>query len=163
MCCADIAQAYVEAHASWSEGNTKPSLPRDYSAFVERRADGSNRVELAVEGVRCAGCMNAIEKGIAALPPVVKARLNFSDRRLAVEWRGGDLDVGAILAELENLGYKAHPFDPNRPDDGEARESKRLIRALAVAGFAPGKGDLVVDVREGETRAFRRGTRLVLR
>ena len=45
MCCADIAQAYVEAHASWSEANTKPSLPRDYSAFVEHKPGGISRVE----------------------------------------------------------------------------------------------------------------------
>src|SRR5215218_3734001 len=136
MCCADIAQTYVEAHASWSEANTRPSLPRDYSAFVERKANGVSRVELAVEGVRCASCMNAIEKGIGALPGVTKARLNFSDRRLAVEWRGGDIDVGAILQALDDLGFKGYPFDPRRPDAAEAAEQKRLIRALAVAGFA---------------------------
>ncbi|HEX2509519.1 MAG TPA: heavy metal translocating P-type ATPase [Microvirga sp.] len=135
MCCADAAQAYVEAHASWSEANTRPSLKRDYSAFVES-AGGLNRVELAVEGVRCAACMSAIEKGVGALNGVTKARLNFSDRRLAVEWEGDTLDVGAILQALDEIGYKAYPFDPHRPDDAEKKEMQRLIRALAVAGFA---------------------------
>jgi Cu2+-exporting ATPase len=134
MCC-DTAQAYVEAHASWGETNTRPTLKRDYSAFVER-ADGSSRVELAVEGVRCASCMNAIERGVGSLAGVTKARLNFSDRRLAVEWQGDDIELGAILRGIEALGFKAYPFDPHRPDDTEARETKRLIRALAVAGFA---------------------------
>src|SRR5215203_5165072 len=106
MCCADIAQAYVEAHASWSETNTRPSLKRDYSAFVERTSGDVDRVELAVEGVRCASCMNAIEKGIGALPGVTKARLNFSDRRLAVEWQGDAIDVGTILRDLDALGFK---------------------------------------------------------
>jgi P-type Cu2+ transporter len=135
MCCADTAQAYVEAHASWSETNTRPTLKRDYSAFVAR-VDGSSRVELAVEGVRCASCMNAIENGVGALAGVTRARLNFSDRRLAVEWQGDDIDLGAILRGIEALGFKAYPFDPHRPDDTQARETKRLIRALAVAGFA---------------------------
>jgi Cu2+-exporting ATPase len=135
MCCADTAQAYVEAHASWSETNTRPTLKRDYSAFAAR-VDGSSRVELAVEGVRCASCMNAIENGVGALAGVTRARLNFSDRRLAVEWRGDDIDLGAILRGIEALGFKAYPFDPHRPDDTQARETKRLIRALAVAGFA---------------------------
>jgi len=137
MCCADLALAYVEAHASWSEANTRPSLARDYSAFVARRADGASRVELAVEGVRCAACMNAIERGVGGLPGVSKARLNFSDRRLGVEWAADEaVDVGAVLAALEGLGFKGHPFDPKRPDDAQAREAKRLVRALAVAGFA---------------------------
>src|SRR5690349_2820 len=113
MCCADVAQAYVEAHASWSEANTRPSLKRDYSEFVES-VGALKRVELAVEGVRCASCMNAIEKGVGALAGVTKARLNFSDRRLAVEWEGDSLEVGGILHTLDALGFKAHPFDPRR-------------------------------------------------
>ena len=80
--------------------------------------------------------MNAIEKGIGALAGVTKARLNFSDRRLVVEWEGDALDIGSILRELDAIGFKGHPFDPRRPDDTEKREMKRLIRALAVAGFA---------------------------
>ncbi|HEY8380537.1 MAG TPA: heavy metal translocating P-type ATPase [Microvirga sp.] len=136
MCCADVAQAYVEAHASWSEANTRPSLKRDYSAFVQSLEDGLQRVELAVEGVRCAACMKAIESATTPLPGVMKARLNFSTRRLAVEWRGAELDVNRIIETLDTIGFKAHPFDPRRRDDAEAREMKRLIRALAVAGFA---------------------------
>jgi P-type Cu2+ transporter len=136
MCC-DLALAYVEAHASWSAANTRPSLKRDYTAFVAALPDGTARVDLAVEGVRCATCMGTIERGLAALPGVASARLNFSDRRLVVIWTAGvPAEVGAVLAELERFGFKAHPFDPRRPDAAEEQEAKRLVRALAVAGFA---------------------------
>ena len=111
------------------------AFARDFSPFVSLTPQGASRVELAVEGVRCAGCMNAIEKGLGALPGVEKARLNFTDRRLAVEWRGG-LDVARLLAELDALGYRAHPFDPKRSDAVEAREAKQLLRAMAGAGFS---------------------------
>ncbi|MFL5122983.1 MAG: heavy metal translocating P-type ATPase, partial [Microvirga sp.] len=131
MCCADLSLAYAEAHAAAAAGRT---ASRDLSPFVVA-GDGLSRVELAVEGVRCAACMRVIEDGVGALPGIVKARLNFTDRRLAVEWRGG-LDLGRILAKLDALGYRAHPFDPKRLDPVEARETKRLIRATAVAGFA---------------------------
>ncbi|MGH1571721.1 heavy metal translocating P-type ATPase [Methylobacterium sp. P31] len=137
MCCTDMALAYIEAHASWSEANTRPTLARDYAAFVTPLPDGSARAELAVEGVRCAACMNAIERGLAPLPGVVSARLNFSDRRLAVTWADqAGADVEAVLRTLEALGFKAAPFAPDRLADAEAAETKRLVRALAVAGFA---------------------------
>ncbi|MGV7033142.1 heavy metal translocating P-type ATPase [Methylobacterium symbioticum] len=137
MCCTDMALAYVEAHAAWSEANTKPSLSRDYAAFVARAADGSARAAFAVEGVRCAGCMAAIEDGLAGLPGVSSARLSFSDRRLTVTWTGeAEADIGAVLAALDALGFKAQPFAPGRLSDAEATETRRLIRALAVAGFA---------------------------
>ncbi|HEX2552422.1 MAG TPA: heavy metal translocating P-type ATPase [Microvirga sp.] len=127
MCCADLATASTQANPA--------AFARDYSPFVVRMGEDLARVELAVEGIRCATCMQTIEGGIGAMPGVAKARLNFTDRRLAVEWRG-DLAVEAILDRLEALGFKGHPFDPKRPDDAETRETKRLIRALAVAGFA---------------------------
>lgn len=137
MCCTDMALAYVEAHASWSEANTKPSLARDYKAFIARARDGSARAEFAVEGVRCAACMATIEHGLAGMPGVARARLNFSDRRLAVEWTpDAEPDVGGVIGALGDLGYNAQPFDPGRPPDAEAAEMRRLVRALAVAGFA---------------------------
>ena len=137
MCCTDMALAYIEAHAAWSEANTRPSLARDYAAFVAPLPDGAARAEFAVEGVRCAACMSAIERGLVPLPGVASARLNVSDRRLTVTWEPQtDADVATVLRTLEALGYKAEPFAPDRAADAEAAETKRLIRALAVAGFA---------------------------
>lgn len=137
MCCTDLALAYVEAHAAWSETNTRATLARDYAAFLSAQADGSTRAAFAVEGVRCAACMGAIERGLASLPGVAAARLNFSDRRLSVTWRPDcPADVATVLSTLDGLGYRAQPFAPGRVADAEAAEAKRLIRALAVAGFA---------------------------
>ena len=137
MCCTDMALAYVEAHASWSEANTRPSLGRDFTAFITALPDGTTRAEFAVEGVRCASCMNAIERGLAPLPGVASARLNFSDRRLTVTWESeAEADVVCVLKTLGTLGFAAQPFAPGRVADAEAAETRRLIRALAVAGFA---------------------------
>ncbi|WP_082711120.1 heavy metal translocating P-type ATPase [Methylobacterium indicum] len=137
MCCTDAALAYVEAHAAWSEANTRPSRERNYDAFLTRTRAGAARADFAVEGVRCASCLAAIERDLSEVPGVAVARLNLTERRLAVEWAPeAEPDVGLIRARLAALGYAAHPFDPHRPADAEAAESERLIRALAVAGFA---------------------------
>ena len=48
-------------------------------------------MDLAVEGVGCAGCIRKIEGGLKRLPGVVEARLNFTNRRLAVDWRENEL------------------------------------------------------------------------
>jgi len=137
MCCTDTALAYIEAHASWSEANTTPSLGRDYAAFVTRDGEGAARAAFAVEGIRCAGCMATIERGLARVPGVARARLNFSDRRLSVTWvPEAEPDIAAILAELDALGFTGRPFDPGRVSREEQEETQRLIRALAVAAFA---------------------------
>ncbi len=59
----------------------------DLSMFVEHGEAGASHMTLAVEGVSCAGCIRKIESGLIKLPGVIDARLNFTQRRLAVDWR----------------------------------------------------------------------------
>jgi len=108
----------------------------DLSAFVERGEAGAAHMTLAVDGVGCAGCIRKIEGGLAKLPGVIDARLNFTQRRLSVDWRDAEIDAAGIVRAIEKLGYGAHPFAPARVEAAEERESKRLLRCLAVAGFA---------------------------
>ena len=108
----------------------------DYSALVERKPDGTSHLDLAIEGITCAACIGDIEHGLADIPGLGRARLNYTNRRLAVDWTADALDPAAVVARLEALGYKAHPFEPSREEQVEAEEMRFLIRCLAVAGFA---------------------------
>src|SRR6266487_618782 len=108
---------------------------RDLSHFVRPIDGGAARIDLAVDGITCAGCMAAIERGIAALPQVTRARVNLTNRRLAVEWNGS-LDPARIIERLSDLGYRAYPFETSRAEDQERREAQFLLRCLAVAAFA---------------------------
>ena len=107
----------------------------DLSIYVKRQG-GQSRMDLAVEGVGCAGCIRKIEGGLKQIPGIVDARLNFTNRRLAVDWRDGELDAGAVIDALERIGYRAHPFEPERAETDEARHARWLMKCLAVAGFA---------------------------
>ncbi len=107
----------------------------DLSIYVRRR-DGAAHIDLAVEGVACGGCIRKIEGSVKELPGILDARLNFANRRLAVEWRDGELDAAQIVEAIERIGYRAHPYRPERAEIEEAREAARLMRCLAVAGFA---------------------------
>lgn len=115
---------------------TAPSGGRDWEAFAVDGHDGCRAMDLAVEGITCAACMSTIEHGLGRLPGVETARLNLTMRRLAVSWHPGATDAAAIVRRLERLGYRAHPFDPGRRSEEDAAESRALLRAMAVAGFA---------------------------
>jgi Cu2+-exporting ATPase len=104
--------------------------------FVTRDGAGGAHMTLAVEGVGCAGCIRKIESGLKRLPGVVDARLNFTSRRLAVDWRADELDAAAVVAELQRIGYRAHPFAPERAAAEETRQTRWLLTCVAVAGFA---------------------------
>jgi Cu2+-exporting ATPase len=108
----------------------------DLSLFVESGDAGASHMTLAVEGVSCAGCIRKIENGLTKLPGVVDARVNFTQRRLAVDWRNDETDAAKIIAAIEKIGYHAHPFAPERADADESAQAKWLMKCLAVAGFA---------------------------
>lgn len=107
----------------------------DLSMFV-RHDEGTAHLDLAVEGITCAACIREIEGGLKRLPGIVEARVNYSNRRLAVDWREGELAASDVIAALEDIGYRSHPFEPERAEAEEAAHARWLIKCLAVAGFA---------------------------
>ena len=109
---------------------------RDWQAFASLKPDGTAEMNLAVEGITCAACMSVIELGLKAVPGVTNARVNLSTHRLRVDWAPDACDASAVVARLEALGYRAHPFDPTRRNAEEEAESRELWRCLGVAGFA---------------------------
>ncbi|MGX5734432.1 heavy metal translocating P-type ATPase [Bosea thiooxidans] len=109
---------------------------QDLSVFVSHRDGGIASMELAVDGIRCAGCMQAIEKGLGREPAILGARVNLALKRVSVEWREALLKPEAVVDKLGALGFKAYPFVPERQEEGAASEEKRLLRGLGVAGFA---------------------------
>ena len=104
--------------------------------FVVPLPDGVQRLNLMVENIHCAGCIRKIESNLHARPGVVRARVNMSTRRLVLEWRPADVDGRTLIDGVEKLGFPLAPYDPGRLNDSGAKEEKRLLMALAVAGFA---------------------------
>src|SRR5438445_4502605 len=109
---------------------------RDFSHYVRHLGSGLSHIDLAVEGVNCAGCMSKIERGLSALPDVTLARVNLTDRRVALEWKEGALDPARFIDRLAELGYKAYPFEPVRAEAVETEQASFLLRCLGVAAFA---------------------------
>ncbi|HRJ65265.1 MAG TPA: heavy metal translocating P-type ATPase, partial [Brevundimonas sp.] len=107
----------------------------DMSAFLRRSDDGRTSLDLLVTGARCAGCISKIEREMAGLAGVENARLNLSTGRLALGLRDANVDPGRIIAALGRLGYPATPYDPGAALVERDREGRRLILALAIAGF----------------------------
>src|SRR5437016_8691708 len=109
---------------------------RDFSHYVRNLDSGLSHIDLAVEGVSCAGCMAKIERGLSAIPDVTLARVNLTDRRVALEWRRGNLDPSRFIDRLAELGYKAYPFETLGAEAVEVENSRFLLRCLGVAAFA---------------------------
>src|SRR6516165_942625 len=111
-------------------------VTRDFSHYVRDVGSGLQHIDLAVEGVNCAGCMSKIERGLSAIPEVTLARVNLTDRRVALEWKQGALDPSRFIDRLAELGYKAYPFETAGAEAAENERSRFLLRCLGVAAFA---------------------------
>jgi P-type Cu2+ transporter len=109
---------------------------RDFSHYVRQVGPGLVHIDLAVEGVNCAGCMAKIERGLSALPDVTLARVNLTDRRVALEWMEGRLDPSRFIDRLAELGYKAYPFEKASAENAEVEQTRFLLCCLGVAAFA---------------------------
>jgi Cu2+-exporting ATPase len=108
------------------------------ASFARIRADGALEIQLMVDGLHCAACVWLIESVLRRQKEVVEARVNLTTRRLRLAWRGAAA-AGERLADLvQRLGYRVVPYDPERAQNLAASEERRLLRALAVAGFAAG-------------------------
>lgn len=107
----------------------------DLSMFVKHH-EGTAHLDLAVEGVGCAACIRKIEGGLKQIPGIIDARLNFTNRRLAVDWNESELGADQVIAAVGHIGYQAHPFAPERAETQETLHMRWLVRCLAVAGFA---------------------------
>ncbi len=90
--------------------------------------------EFILPGVRCAGCIAKIEQGLAPVPGIQAARVNFTTKRVSID-HAPDLSPDALRAELSRIGFEAQPVVAATVSADE-RESKALLRAMGVAGFA---------------------------
>jgi P-type Cu2+ transporter len=109
---------------------------QDLSVFVAHRGGDIAGMELAVEGMHCAGCMHAIETGLRREADILSARVNLALKRVTVEWREGALAPEVVIERLARLGFKAYPFLPADQRRDADRQERLLLRYLGVAGFS---------------------------
>lgn len=93
------------------------------------------QINLALEGVSCASCVNKIEKTINTINGVDNAAINFAQRTMLVE---GQISSNAIITAIEQIGYGASII-ANEEDIEQKREIadqkayRKLLREMTIA------------------------------
>ena len=106
------------------------NAPLDHAALQRTKLIDSR---FTVPGIKCAGCIGKIEREMARVPGIETVRVNFSAKRVAIR-HDPAIEEDALVAALERLGFEAQTVAAN-PLSRDDRETKALMRALAVAGF----------------------------
>ncbi len=94
----------------------------------------SEEVRLSILGMRCAGCVSAVENALAEIDGVSSVTVNFADHSAIVK---GNVDPEVLKNAVKNAGYEAAIMEGfEDPEEEEQRELERyqsLLKKAAVA------------------------------
>lgn len=109
-----------------------------YETLVRQNTEGQNTLDLLIDGVHCAACIQNIEGLFQGDSNIQTARLNYTSRKLSLKWVGANDNANDYVSRVESLGYKAHPYSHTLEKQKNNDEEKFLLLCLGVAGFAMG-------------------------
>ncbi|MEM7267762.1 MAG: heavy metal translocating P-type ATPase [Pseudomonadota bacterium] len=90
-------------------------------------------VALSVPGMKCAACMQSVERALNCLPGVSEAQANLTMKRVHATT---DCPPGQLVEALKDAGFDAYPYDAARTRGDDDRVLNDLLLRLGVAGFA---------------------------
>ncbi len=109
----------------------------DFTSSISDDAEHNHHLTLLVGGMRCASCAFMIEHLFAEKPDVT-ARVNVTEKRLNLSWKGDKKRFRELLQPVLGHGYTLAVLDEIENRDRQKEEERFLLLCLAVAGFATG-------------------------
>lgn len=107
--------------------------PRVQHSFVRSESGDVREAALILEGITCAACVWLNERHIARLPGVLSVQVNYATHRARVRWDNGRIRLSDILFAVSQIGYRAHPYNPDHAQQLLEAERKDRLRRLGVA------------------------------
>lgn len=88
----------------------------------------------AVPGMRCAGCMSKLETGLTQISGIAAARVNFTAKHVVISHLP-ETTIPEMQRAIAGLGFESQPLGKELAGQTD-RDSRELLKAMAVAGFA---------------------------
>jgi Cu+-exporting ATPase len=88
-------------------------------------------VDIMIQGMTCASCVNRVEKALKKVPGVGHAVVNLATEKAHVEWAGQPGSTDALFAAVEKVGYKAQPLT-EKPVSISLERERRLLLVAAL-------------------------------
>ena len=111
----------------------------DLSETVDSTVDGgpvekaeTSTSAFAISGMTCANCAQTIEKGLAKVPGVASATVNFAGEKLTVVHDPLLVKQADLIAKVDDLGYRATAGDERDESEGR-RQFYWMIFAATLA------------------------------
>lgn len=106
----------------------RPQLtgPRDLISSVRKSGYevGTASIELPIQGMECASCVQKVEKALLQTRGVVKAVVNLATEKAKVEYLPSETSLEELKQAVKSTGYKVLEFKPAE----EVEDPERLVR-----------------------------------
>jgi len=95
----------------------------------------TNEIRLSILGMRCAGCVSAIEAALATVEGVTSVSVNFADHTATIK---GQANPSSLRQAAKEAGFDAAVMegieDPSEQEDQELQRYRSLMKKATVAG-----------------------------
>ncbi|MFW6128777.1 MAG: heavy metal translocating P-type ATPase [Candidatus Aminicenantaceae bacterium] len=85
---------------------------------------GTTSIEIPIQGMHCASCVQNIEKALLQSRGVTKAAVNLATEKAKVEYIPSEISLAEIQRTIEQTGYKVLKV----PSEEEVRDTEKAIR-----------------------------------
>lgn len=140
FCCAGCEAAYAIIRGAgleryYRERETFAPRPEPLvegwdAVPVESEADGSCRIRLSIDGLRCASCVWVAEGVLRRTDGVSDATVSYATGRASLRWDPTKVRLSELAGRIAALGYRPRVLGE------EARPDRDLLLRLGLAAFA---------------------------
>ncbi len=124
-----------DAFSAYDLPGVQEEFVYNVDADTEGTASGLSGAELLVEGITCAACAWLIEHHLGRIPGVQTVAVNVTNHRCRIEWDSQKVALSRLLRELTRIGYRCRPASDDAVREQRARENRRALQRLGVAGI----------------------------
>lgn len=87
-------------------------------------------IDILIEGIVCASCVQKIESALLEKKGVLKAAVNLATGKARVEYLPTEIDIEEIWATIESAGYKVIKFSGEIDEDFERKAREKEYKNL---------------------------------
>ncbi len=158
FCCAGCEAVYATLHAcgleqfyalqraAGSSGN-RPTISGshtflDYAEFKAKHvivlANGCERVEMRLDGLKCGACLWLLEALPRLSHGLLSARVDLGRSVIALEWNPSQTSLSTVAACIGSLGYSVRPIGTVASRAEWRAQDRAWLIDIAVAGAISG-------------------------
>lgn len=113
-----------------------PAQMAAYTQWIEdEQGKELGQSRLLLSGMYCAACSGLIEDALRRVPGVSQAEVSAAAQRAVVVWDPARTRVSQLIEAVRSVGYGAYPDTGAEAVALAARESRKSLWRLFVAGF----------------------------